>query len=244
MKRNSKGQFIKKPKNIWGTDRKGNNYCSCIRCSSKENKYNSGGLCIACYHHLNHIKNKGRINQRHREHEQRQEIKSIRKKQKAEYYSQNKKEIDKKHRVYYSNTKDKKREYASTNRSNINKINRERYKRDINFRLNLRLATKIGESLRGNKKGLHWETLVGYNLQDLKGHLEKQFKKGMTWDNYGTYWHIDHRIPLSWFKFNKSNDSEFKKCWALDNLQPKKAKDNLIKQARYAEPNLKQIGVI
>ena len=50
----------------------------------------------------------------------------------------------------------------------------------------------------------------------------------MTWDNYGPYWHLDHRIPRSWF-----NDSQFNECWKLDNLQPKVATENLIKGNRY-----------
>lgn len=30
----------------------------------------------------------------------------------------------------------------------------------------------------------------------LKQHLESQFKSGMTWDNYGSVWHVDHIFPL------------------------------------------------
>ena len=71
-----------------------------------------------------------------------------------------------------------------------------------------------------------------YNLKDLYNHLEKQFKNGMTWDNYGTIWHIDHIIPQSWFDF--SNKEEIKKCWSLDNLQPLLISENCRKGNRYA----------
>jgi hypothetical protein len=57
----------------------------------------------------------------------------------------------------------------------------------------------------------------------------------MTWDNYGE-WHIDHIIPISAFNFNSPEDFDFKRCWALKNLRPIWAHDNLIKQARLSSP--------
>ena len=56
-------------------------------------------------------------------------------------------------------------------------------------------------------------------------HLKKQFDDKMTWDNYGK-WHIDHKIPKSHFKYEIAEDPEFKKCWALENLQPLWAIEN------------------
>ena len=65
-------------------------------------------------------------------------------------------------------------------------------------------------------------------------HIESQFKDGMTWDNYGKNgWHIDHIIPKSLFQFKSSEDDEFKQCWALCNLQPMWAFDNLSKGNKY-----------
>ena len=54
----------------------------------------------------------------------------------------------------------------------------------------------------------------------------------MSWENYGQ-WHIDHRIPESWFKIHTMHDKSFKDCWALSNLQPLWAKENLSKNNRY-----------
>jgi len=42
---------------------------------------------------------------------------------------------------------------------------------------------------------------------------------GKLWKNRRN-WQIDHIIPISAFNFNKPEDEEFKKCWALENLQP------------------------
>lgn len=59
-------------------------------------------------------------------------------------------------------------------------------------------------------------------------HLQAQFKLGMSWGNYGE-WHIDHLIPISASDFTSYDDASFKKCWALSNLQPLWATENLSK---------------
>jgi len=75
---------------------------------------------------------------------------------------------------------------------------------------------------------------LGYTIEELKSHLENLFKEDMSWDNYGTEWHIDHVVPRSWTPYASIEDDNFKKCWALSNLQPLWAKDNLSKGDRYA----------
>jgi len=97
-------------------------------------------------------------------------------------------------------------------------------------KLSNNISTLIYHSLKGNKKGYHWEKIVSYTLKDLMVHLESLFKDGMSWENYGK-WHLDHIRPVSSFKFSSYEDKEFKECWALENLQPLWAKENLKKGA-------------
>jgi len=100
-------------------------------------------------------------------------------------------------------------------------------------KINRRLTSSLWQALRGNKNGHHWEDLVGYTLEDLMAHLESLFKNGMTWDNYGKFgWHIDHIIPQCLWEFETYTDPEFRQCWALSNLQPLWANDNLSKSKR------------
>ncbi len=101
--------------------------------------------------------------------------------------------------------------------------------------LNNKMACSIGHSLRGNKKGNHWETIVGYSIAELMRHLEKNFLPGMTWNNRNL-WEIDHRIPISVFNFEKPEDIDFRKCWALKNLFPLWKVDNRIKGAKLDKP--------
>lgn len=110
---------------------------------------------------------------------------------------------------------------------------RERITNNPIHKLNIRFATAICKALRGDKGGRHWESLVGYTVQDLKKHLESKFKKDMSWDNYGSHWHIDHIKPRNMFNYNSPNDSKFQECWSLKNLQPLEVYLNCSKQDRY-----------
>ena len=72
---------------------------------------------------------------------------------------------------------------------------------------------------------------LGYAKEELISHIVAQFEEGMTLDNYGD-WHIDHIKPVSKFEFEKISDIGFKECFALENLQPLWAKDNMSKGAK------------
>lgn len=76
--------------------------------------------------------------------------------------------------------------------------------------------------------------VLGYSKEELISHIITQFKEGMTLENYGK-WHIDHIKPVSKFEFEKTSDKGFKECFALENLQPLWAKDNLKKGAKEME---------
>jgi len=113
----------------------------------------------------------------------------------------------------------------------------KRYKTDLKFNLNSKISESIRKSLKRNKAGYHWETLVDYTINDLLKHLKKTLPKGYTWQDFieGKL-HIDHIIPKSIFNFTKSNHIDFKRCWALENLQLLPAKENLRKNAKLTKP--------
>ena len=67
------------------------------------------------------------------------------------------------------------------------------------------------------------------DIKQLKQHLKKQFKKGMSWDNYGK-WHIDHIKPCA--SFNLDDTEEQRRCFNFSNLQPLWVKDNLQKGSK------------
>lgn len=98
-------------------------------------------------------------------------------------------------------------------------------------RVNRNMRRAVLYSLRrGEKKRRPWHSIVGYTSNDLRAHLESLFRDGMSWDNYGVHgWHIDHIIPVTAFSFETVDDPQFAICWALSNLQPLWAKDNIRK---------------
>jgi nucleoid DNA-binding protein len=102
-------------------------------------------------------------------------------------------------------------------------------------KLNKNISYSVYFSLKKKKGNRHWEDIVGYTIDQLMKHLEKQFTQGMTWENYGD-WHVDHKIPQAAFNFQTSEDIDFKRCWALKNLRPMWAKENISKGAKIERP--------
>jgi len=133
------------------------------------------------------------------------------------------------------------KEYSKQNRKRLaaygKKWMAKRRKNSPKYRLNGSVSIGIYTSLKKNKHGYCWETLVGYSLNVLTKHLEKQFTEGMSWDNYGREgWTLDHKIPVSVFNFTKPDHIDFKRCWALENLQPMWHKDNIKKNNTIEKP--------
>lgn len=111
------------------------------------------------------------------------------------------------------------RKYREENREMINVKKRKENLTQMQI-LSHTISSAIYRVLRGIKSDRHWEDLVGYNIQDLKKHLESQFDENMTWNNMGDYWEIDHIVPLNLFHYNTEQDEQFKICWSLANLRP------------------------
>jgi len=81
----------------------------------------------------------------------------------------------------------------------------------------------------GSKQGQPIFEALGYNPEQLKDHLEKQFDDKMNWDNYGSYWHIDHIRPHSLYEYSSLQDPQFQACWDLNNLRPLEKIENMKK---------------
>ncbi len=158
--------------------------------------------------------------------------------------NQNKKE-------YYKENKDRIKVYQIENKVEIQKSQNEQRKKrredDPSFRLRTYVSNSIRDVLKGRKDGSSWKNLP-YSAKELKDRLEKQFESWMTWDNHGKYdpktwndndqatwtWQIDHIIPQSDLPYISMEDDNFKKCWALENLRPLSAKQNIVEGSNRA----------
>jgi len=88
--------------------------------------------------------------------------------------------------------------------------NRERYANDSGFALGMTTRARIWLALKGKAKAARTFALLGIDsIEQYKTYLEKQFEPGMTWENYGATWHVDHRIPLSLLDLSKPQDQYF-----------------------------------
>ena len=142
------------------------------------------------------------------------------------YHAKHKASLNKKSREYYQEHKEQRKATGCV-------WERKKRRMDPVFRLKKNFQNAVRRALRGRKEGRPWEDIVGYTIHALISHLERQFDDKMSWDNYGSYWHIDHIKPLSSFVYTSLADRGFKQAWRLANLQPLEASENLKKWATY-----------
>lgn len=131
---------------------------------------------------------------------------------------------------YYLKYRDKNlkkaKEYRKKNKEKIDKAD-NKPQRKIGRRLRSRIINALVRQDAPKSKRIR--ELIGTTLPELKKYLEKKFKPGMSWENYGFYgWHIDHQTPL--ISFDLTKPEEQKKAFHYTNLQPLWAKENLSKK--------------
>lgn len=154
--------------------------------------------------------------------------KSCIKKYKANYYKNNKDGVVKDARLRNKeNYKIAKR--SKKYRDVRNKSRRERYITDTNYKLVCVLRSRLKAALKGKSKGIKTLETIGCSIEELKLHIEKQFKSGMSWCNHGDTWHIDHIKPISLFIL----PLQLKEANHYTNLQPLWLEDNLSKGKKY-----------
>jgi hypothetical protein len=95
--------------------------------------------------------------------------------------------------------------WRAENRERIRAYDRERYVRN-NDKLRkwarhrqpeVRLERIARRCLKyyGFTVGNQLESIIGISFAGLRRHIESQWKDGMTWDNFGIAWEIDHIKP-------------------------------------------------
>lgn len=120
------------------------------------------------------------------------------------------------------------REWRKINRKNINTRRKIYLDNNPSAKIAARCRSRVSEAIKQQSatKYKNCVDLLGCSFEELKTHLESQFTKGMTWENYGK-WHIDHIKPCK--SFNLTENSEQIKCFHFSNLQPLWAIDNIKK---------------
>lgn len=150
-----------------------------------------------------------------------------------EYRKKNLEKIKEKKKSFYKKHKEKIladcKEYREKEDSKIkrNLHDKERREKDINYRLQKNIRVVMAKALKRTKKISSITENLGCSSEFLKQYLESKFKPGMTWENYGKEWQIDHIIPLT--AFDLTNIIHFKAAGNFKNLQPLWKEENLRK---------------
>lgn len=140
---------------------------------------------------------------------------------------------------YYQANKERHAEYNAEpeNKAKRNQRLKERKKADPLFRINESLKVRIHEILRGYKN-CRSSSLLDCTREHLLQWLEFNFEPGMTWDNFGAHWHIDHVIPVSFF--DNTNKVHQRLCFHWSNLRPLQKAANISKSNKIDEAYIRK----
>lgn len=124
-----------------------------------------------------------------------------------------------------NNNRERIKDWYNKNRESIVKKQSrrmmEQYHNDPVYRLKSLLRSLVYRALKQNKIGKRTEEVLGCTFEQAKHHLEKQFSKGMSWDNTSE-WEIDHIVPLSFAQTEEeaimlSHYSNLQPLWMVEN---------------------------
>jgi hypothetical protein len=141
------------------------------------------------------------------------------------------------HKIWAEKNKDylkrKRAEWVMNNREAYRASVRKSNRRPEN-RIRKNLRKRLSEVLRSTSDT--FASSIQCTPRQLKMYLEAQFTKRMTWENYGTYWHVDHIQPLASFDLKAPTQRSLACNW--QNLRPLEAGRNMEKSDTIEVPQL------
>lgn len=143
-----------------------------------------------------------------------------------EYRAQHRENICEQKRAYYEQNKESILKYHCKRKDERNQQKRLRRKEDNEFRIAEALKARIHKVLNDEKELRSWD-YIGCSKSKLRNWLKYQFNELMSWENYGSFWHIDHVIPIKKFNLNCRDNIEV--CFHWSNLRPLEKACNMSK---------------
>lgn len=197
----------------------------CVNGHLADRKTNDGH-CVECNKHraqTEKYKEKARRNSKKTHAKNRDENLAKMKVRNVAYYQKNKEKIKAATLKYQRDNAKERTAYKKAWR-------KEKANSDPAFKMTLVARRMLHRALgiSGQRKYKRTFDYLGYTSEELASHLERQFRDGMTWANYGE-WHIDHTESLKSMTTRGITDP--RELNALSNLQPLWALDNLKKGA-------------
>jgi len=142
------------------------------------------------------------------------------KSRKANFYSQNRLKILANKKTYQTINAESRKAYSYAYCKN-------RLKNDKLYKLKINIASLIRNSIKSKttKRALKTIDLLGCSVECFKQHIESSFSPDMNWNNYGSYWSIDHICPCD----QAQTAAEIIKLQHYSNLRPMTVTDNIVK---------------
>lgn len=157
---------------------------------------------------------------------------------KKQWYEKNKQKILTKAAQSYEDNPERKIAYARAyQKQNLRKIiegRKQRINSDHVYAIRERVRCLIKECIKrsGSNKSSKTSEILGCSTIEFKKHIERQFTKGMSWENMGE-WHLDHIVPISSAKTEEdiyalNHHTNLRPLWASENLRKSNKVEHLI----------------
>lgn len=137
-----------------------------------------------------------------------------------------------KSKEWIENNKDRFKELCANwfraNKESVNYKHVERYRTDPIYKLRRLCKDRLGVAIRKNQRST--PDFIGCPMEQLQDWLVYNYDENMNGDNHGSYWHIDHVIPVA--TFDLDDEVQRRICFSWYNLSPLEAKKNISKGAK------------
>lgn len=130
--------------------------------------------------------------------------------------------------AYKKENKNLIKKYKQDNKDQFRIKQREYQKRkrkeDPRFYLSLSIRKRFAEMMKSREwsKENILAQYIGCSKDFLVKYIEAQFEPGMTWENKGKVWHLDHIVPLA----SAQNEQQMYELCHYTNLRPFEARQN------------------
>ena len=163
------------------------------------------------------------------------------------YYEKNKEKLKQAAREHYWKNRDAKRasnkiwrannkpliqaknkEWRVLNRKRTRELNKLSEKRQIarnpNFKARKLWRCRVWRVFFKSASGAETLSVLGCSPEQFRQHIYSHLHSGMTKDNYGDLWELDHIEPC--YKFDCTNEEQIRACFHYTNYRPRLKKEN------------------
>jgi len=116
----------------------------------------------------------------------------------------------------------------------------KKIKSSCRIRIRETIPKEIAQKLTEENRFGYLYDFLGCDMNFLKKWLRFSYTDGMTDENYGTYWFMDHVIPIHTFDIKNNFEANKKNCYSWFNISPLLPKDN---NHKFTEVNKIQLQI-